>query len=173
MIGPFPCFRAKQEVLPSRVSRVNFKNRERFSETFNSRAHSHVQKRNSRSLAARRVCSAEFNPGSARPAADLAIVMVGGRRFGTLSEAGETRPENHRMARSRSDPVNGRSVMTIQQTTREVRTIGKLTALLPSEARDTNILKVLARYLGNFYLIVIQLVLATFPKLPSGAVTRQ
>jgi hypothetical protein len=44
---------------------------------------------------------------------------------------------------------------------------------LPSEARDPNIINALARYLGEFYLIVIQLVLAAFPKPFSGAVIRQ
>jgi hypothetical protein len=44
---------------------------------------------------------------------------------------------------------------------------------LPSEARDPNNTNALARYLGEFYLIVIQLVLAAFPKPFSGAVIRQ
>jgi hypothetical protein len=43
---------------------------------------------------------------------------------------------------------------------------------LPSEARDPHNLKALARNLGNFYLIVIQLVLAAFPKLLPGESTR-
>jgi hypothetical protein len=63
--------------------------------------------------------------------------------------------------------------MTIQQTTREVRTIKKLMAPLLSEARDPNILNALARYLGESYLIVIQLVLAAFPKSFSGVDIRQ
>jgi len=58
--------------------------------------------------------------------------------------------------------------MTIQHTTREVRTIGKLTAPLPGEARDPHNLRALVQYLGNFHLIVIQLVLAALPKLLSG-----
>jgi len=62
--------------------------------------------------------------------------------------------------------------MTIQQTTREIRTIEKLTARLPSEARDPHNLNALSRYLGNFYLIVIQLILAAFPKLLPGESTR-
>jgi hypothetical protein len=43
---------------------------------------------------------------------------------------------------------------------------------LPSEARDPHTLKALAQYLGNFYLIVIQFVLAAFPKLLLGESTR-
>ena len=44
---------------------------------------------------------------------------------------------------------------------------------LPSEAREPSVLNALARYLGDFYVIVIQLVLAAFPKLISGTSTRQ
>lgn len=58
------------------------------SKTSTSRARSHVRKPKLFSLAERRVCSAEFNPGSERTAADLTLVLVGGRRIGALSEAG-------------------------------------------------------------------------------------
>jgi hypothetical protein len=44
---------------------------------------------------------------------------------------------------------------------------------LPSEARDSNIINALARYLGELYLIVLPFVLAAFPKSFSSAVIRQ
>jgi hypothetical protein len=54
--------------------------------------------------------------------------------------------------------------MTIQETTREVRTIKKLTAPLPSEARITNNIIHLIWHLGKKLCIELQGLLAAAPK---------
>lgn len=83
---------------------------------------------------------------------------------GRYPKPGETRSAHHRMACARSGPADGRSVMTIQQRTRELRTIGKLTALLPSEALITSNIRYLIWYVGKMLCIELQSLLAAAPK---------
>jgi len=55
--------------------------------------------------------------------------------------------------------------MTIQRTTREVTTIGKLTALLPSGVTERNKINALCRSLGETTLTDIHRVFKSLPKL--------
>ena len=62
-------------------------------------AHSHVQRSKPCFLAERRICSAEFNPGPERAAADLALVLVGRRGIGPLSQISKAWTAHHSVAR--------------------------------------------------------------------------
>jgi hypothetical protein len=64
-------------------------------------------------MAERRVCSAQFNLGAKRTAADLAFVVVGGCRIGSLPETGQARSAHHGLAGQRSARPDGERSMTI------------------------------------------------------------
>src|SRR5258708_24898699 len=81
--------------------------------TSNCRAHNHVQSRPTPySGAERRFCPAQFHPGAERAAADLAFVLVGGRRVGTLPQTGKTRTAHHSMAGERLARLDRQRAMT-------------------------------------------------------------
>ena len=79
-------------------------------QTSNSRAHNHVQ--STPKLAERRFCPAQFHLGAERAVSDLAFVLVGGRRLGTIPQTGKTRTAHHSMAGERLARLDRQRAMT-------------------------------------------------------------
>jgi hypothetical protein len=63
-------------------------------------------------VAEQRICSPQFYLGAERLAADLAIVLVGWRSIGTLSQTRKTRASYHSLAGERSARLNGHRTMS-------------------------------------------------------------
>jgi hypothetical protein len=63
-------------------------------------------------VAEQRICSPQFYLGAEGTAADLAIVLVGGRRVGTLSQTCKTRAAHHGVACKRVARFDGQRPMS-------------------------------------------------------------